>query len=281
MATPTDTVQQTYQRLNKKFVEIVSADDLKEAERLFFEHAGEEDCHHHDHDSDNHSCDADCGHGSESGGHDHHYSETDDFDPEQEDRNMKLPYVRAYWCKELFVVQAELVKEAFKVAIEKRIVSESFFKSVSSVTGFGCGPGSDLIGFLAFLGELRQENQPSSTPVLIGIDAEEGWKEYVEEAGCKFECRKIDTQYLMEMPKYDVIIMCCFASHVGLSQHKEGERSNWDIVAEKCKLLVVLDFDDPIQDSALKERQVFFHNLKGKCAIFPGYALNVYMKQFS
>ena len=193
---------------------------------------------------------------------------------------MTLACFRAYWCKELFVVQAEMVREAFKVAIEKQIVSRSFFKDVNSVAGFGCGPGSDLVGFLAFLEELPQENQPSTPPVLIGVDAEEGWKVYVEEMGCKFECKSVDTQVLMEMPKYDVIIMCCFASHVRLSRSNEGEKSNWDIVAEKCKLLMVLDFDDATQDAALKERQAICYTVKRPLAVYPGYELNVYVKQF-
>lgn len=281
MATPANKIQEVYQRLNKRFVEKLSQEDLKEGEKLFFEHAGDEDCHHHECDSAEHHSHVeaghDCHHGSE--GHDHHHSGTEDYcDPEQEDRNMKLPGFRGYWCKELFVVQAEMVKGAFKVVTDKQFVSKSFFKCVKSVATFGCGPGSDLIGFLAFLEELPHENQPSSTPVLLGIDAEEGWKEYVEEAGCKFECSRVDTQYLKDMPKHDIIIMCCFASHMGLHQCQEGERNNLDIIAEKCKFLMVLDFDDPPLDAALKERQVFYHNLPGECAIFPGYALNVYAK---
>ena len=256
-------VSDVYERLRKKFVDQVSEEDLKEGERLFFEHAGDEECHHHDHEA-----------GDDTAGHDH--CADDECDPEQENRNMKLPFYRAYWCKNLFTLQAGLVKDAFKVVTEKQVVDKAFFKQVKSVAGLGCGPASDLIGFMEFLSELPQEDRPSSTPALVGIDAEEGWGEYVVTTGCTFACQQVDAEFLKQMPNYDIIIMCCLASHMGFA----NEKSNMELIAEKCKFLVILDFDDPTLDAALKEHQFFRHSLPGKTDLFPGYVLNVHAKLF-
>lgn len=281
MAATTTSVQDVYERLCRKFVDIVSQEELKEGERLFFEHAGDEDCQHDHHVDDagdhGHSeSKSECGHGAHGEEQHHHHSSGDDCNPEEEDKNMKLGFYRAYWCKNLFLLQAGLVKEAFKVAVENQVVNKSFFKDVKIVAGFGCGPASDLIGFLEFFKELPEETRSSSHPTLIGIDAEEGWRDYVIEAGCLFECSKVDSIYLKEMPKYDVIVMCCFACHTGLA----NEKTNLDLLAGKCKLLMILDFDDPVLDTAMKERHFFCHTLKGKTDLFPGYELNVYAKQF-
>ena len=254
MATSTvTTISDVYEKLRKAFVDKVSEEDLKEGERLFFQHAGGDE-------------DQECQHD-----HDH-----DDSDPEQEHRNLKMPLYRAYWCKNLFNLQAGLVKDGFKVVTDQQVVDKNFFKQVKSVAGLGCGPASDLIGFMEFLNELPQEDRPSSTPALVGVDAEEGWGEYVVTAGCTFECQKVSTEFLKQMPIYDIIIMCCLANHMGFA----NEKSNMELISKKCKFLVILDFDDPTLDAVLKEQQFFRHSLPGKTELFPGYILNVHAKFF-
>ena len=188
------------------------------------------------------------------------------------------PAFRAAHYKWFFEAQADQAKESFEAAISKAVLENSFFKDVKSVAAFGCGSASELIGFQAFLGGFPKETQPQ-TMELVCFDAEEGWREYAEEIGCTFKCQKIDAKFVEEMPN-DIIILCYSAqAPYALQQgYWYGDKTMWEMLAEKGQLVVVIDFYILDQDETLKREKFTVFKIKEQHPVVPAINVLAYFK---
>ena len=147
-----------------------------------------------------------------------------------------------------------------------------------TVASFGCGPGSDLAGFEASYDSMKLcrlkwlESQPageveaqlesirekSRLESATGYDREPGWRLYMETLGYSFQEQFIDEKFLQEIPPVDVAILCYFAHSALFSQPIQpmeyvpimgrypgdpeyDAKRNWDILMEKCNLILVVD----------------------------------------
>ena len=270
MAITMERVGELYQMVKTKFIDTVDPDQLEKEEKKFdrlkeewleeWTKHGHGHCHSH--------------------GNEHHgpMCDTESLQKQSKEFVTEEPaQFRAVLCKQFFEAQADLAKESFEAAIFKAVLENSFFKDVKSVAAFGCGPASELIGFQAFLGGLPKETQPQ-TVELVGYDAEEGWREYAEEIGCTFKCQKIDAKFVEEMPKYDIIILCYSAHHMPFNKATDGDKTMWEMLAEKGQLVVVIDFYILDQDETLKREKFTVFKIKEQHPVVPAGNVLAYFK---
>jgi hypothetical protein len=120
------------------------------------------------------------------------------------------------------------------------------------VISFGCGPGSDLLGFQQFyeqkkkqrITELLRRRQAQSTQgkprqrqgssvddtktmiqeimnakvSYTGYDSSSGWSEYIDRLGYNFCKQHIDRHFVDGMQSVDVAILCYFSHSANLHQ---------------------------------------------------------------
>ena len=276
MAIPRERVGELYQHLKTKFIDTVDPEKLAKEEKSFDERMKDMTEHNHGHNHD---------HGHEHGhdhGHEHHGPAHDTETVEEHSRRLEKELEeavsRAVYCKKVFEIQADLSRESFEAAVSENILDKSFFTDVKSVASFGCGPAPELIGFQTFLGGLPKECQPAGNLELVGYDAEEGWREFVEEIGCSFECSKINAKFIEEMPKYDIIILCYSAHHLPFNKPTEGDKTMWQMLAAKGRLLVVVDFEIHEQDETLKQENFTLLKIKEKHPMIQSFSVLGYFK---
>ena len=279
MAISRERAGELYQQLKTKFIDTVDPEQFEKEEKKFDERMKHLTEHGHGHD---HHHGDDHGHGHDHGHGDEHHGQARDPTTVEEDsrrfeKEIEEAVARAVYCKKIFETQADLTRESFEAVISENVIEKTFFKDVKSVASFGCGPAPELIGFQAFLGGLPKETQPP-TVELVGYDAEEGWREYAEEIGCTFKCQKIDAKFLEEMPKYDIIILCYSAHHVPFNKATDGDKTMWEMLAEKGRLVVVIDFYILDQDETLKREKFTVIKIKEQHPVVTSFKVVAYFK---
>ena len=271
MAISGERAKELFQQLKTRFIDTVDPEELEKEGKKFEERLkqiGHDHFHGHGHHDHGHHHD-----------HDHHHDSEWLEDRSREfEKEIESAVSRAVYCDKLFEVQTDLSREAFEIAVAKQVVGKSFFKDVKSVASFGCGPAPELVGFQAFLGELAKENQPSGNLELVGYDAEEGWREYVDELGYTFKCNMVDAQFLREMPKYDIIILCFSTHHMPFSKPSGGDKNMWELLGEKGRLLVVIDMNIPDQDEMLNKEKFTLLKMREKHPLVEAFAVNAHFK---
>ena len=178
------------------------------------------------------------------------------------------------YVQKLFKNRARLTKKAMVKALESNNSQLSTLHQVlldaRTVSSLGCGPGPELIGFQAFLREQLPIDPSDLEMQFTGYDAVASWKKYHEKLGTSFVEQNIDETFLQNFPDVDIVITSYFASSVSLSDRNPDRSSNWDKITSKCRLVIVLDMNDPHQRNSLKkrgfiefsvndEREVLFH----------------------
>ena len=113
-------------------------------------------------------------------------------------------------------------------------------------------------------------------PTYTGYDSVEGWEAYVKRLRYDFRCEGINKRFIQTMPNVDVVILCYFAHSANFSEKEKetvweekpnGRRVSknkrlWDYLAEKCKMIIVLDVNDPLQNNCLNKRKYWSTTLK-------------------
>lgn len=275
MAISVQKAKELYLRLKAKFLDTLDQEEFAKHEEEFLQRL-----HSHQHDQDGH----DHSHGHDHGHHHSHGQQPDHGDAlakrseELDEAFFSSKLSQAVYCKLVFEMQSDMAREAFELAVAKGIVTSSFFSGVKSVASFGCGPAPELIGFQTFLGGLSKESVPTAGVELVGIDAAEGWRPYVEETGCKFQHKMIDGQFIKEMPKFDIILLVCSAHHLPFSKPVEGDRTMWDLLGGKARFIVVIDFNNKDQEAELKKYGFVQFQLREKHPLVEVFSINVNFK---
>ena len=190
---------------------------------------------------------------------------------------------QAVYCRRLFVTRAEMICCVLSAFETKTLLPNLLYDTINlksrclSVASFGCGPGSDLVGFEAFYSNLKiryiqslqakkvsmNESryseelkciQEAKVDSITGYDSAAGWTRYLEVLDYSFQHQVIDCQFVAQMEPVDVLILSYFAHNAYFSTPLDPPQNlitmdgyiidtirNWDIVMQKSKLIIVLD----------------------------------------
>lgn len=187
------------------------------------------------------------------------------------------------YCERLFVTRAAMIYSVLSVFETKTCLPNLLYDTNTlkptalHIASFGCGPGSDLVGFQAFysslkttckqalqtkkasLNELRYSEElrcikEAKIESVIGYDSAAGWSRYLEVLGYSFKHQVINSQFVAQMEPVDVLILSYFAHNANFSRPLDPPQylftvdgyaidylRNWDILMQKSKLIIVLD----------------------------------------
>ena len=187
------------------------------------------------------------------------------------------------YCERLFITRAAIIYSVLSVFETNNWLPNLLYDTKTlkpralHVASFGCGPGSDLVGFQAFysslktmykqalqtrkesLSELRYSEElkcvnEAKIESIIGYDSAAGWSRYLEVLGYSFKHQVINSQFVAQMEPTDVVILSYFAHNANFSRPLDPPQylltvdgyvidslRNWDILMQKSKLIIVLD----------------------------------------
>ena len=187
---------------------------------------------------------------------------------------------QAVYCEKLFMTRAAMICYVLSAFETKKYLPNLFYDTTTlklrtlHVASFGCGPGSDLVGFEALysnlkisyiqslqarrasLSESRYSKelkciQEAKIESIIGYDSAAGWRRYLEVLGYSFKHQVIDSQFVAQMEPVDVLILSYFAHNAHFSKPLDPPQclitvdgyaiDYWDILMQKSKLIIVLD----------------------------------------
>ncbi len=188
------------------------------------------------------------------------------------------------YCERLFITRAAMIYSILSVFETRNWLPNLLYDTTTlksralHVASFGCGPGSDLVGFEAFYSSLKMSYvqalhtrmaslnklryseelkciQEAKIDSIIGYDSATGWGRYLEVLGHSFKHQIIDSQFVAQMEPVDVLILSYFAHNALFSKPLDPPQyllavdgytiidrlRNWDILMQKSKLIIVLD----------------------------------------
>lgn len=190
---------------------------------------------------------------------------------------------QAVYCEKLFVTRAEMICCILSAFETKNLLPNLLYDTNTlkprtlRVASFGCGPGSDLVGFEAFYSNLTihyiqslqakkasmNEShyleelkciQEAKIGTITGYDSAAGWARYLEVLDYSFKHQVIDCQFVAQMEPVDVLILSYFAHNAFFSKPLDPPQylitvdgyiadaiRNWDILMQKSKLIIILD----------------------------------------
>lgn len=165
---------------------------------------------------------------------------------------------RAYYTMQLFDARVNLTKRALAKVMEEGFVPRNYFKSIKTVASFGCGPGCDLYGFKAFLGEAFPfSSRGKLSPRMTGYDVELGWMNYLLSLGFDFEHLEVNEAFLNEFSEADVILMSFCTKEILREFSSRGSSKFWKLLTEKAKLLLIIDNAKSSTDDFPSEKEEF------------------------
>ena len=190
---------------------------------------------------------------------------------------------QAVYCERLFMTRAAMICCVLSAFQTKKLLPNLLYDTTTlkskalRVASFGCGPGSDLVGFEALYSNLKisyiqslqarraslSEScyskelkciQEAKIESIIGYDSAASWRRYLEVLGYSFKHQVIDSQFVAQMEPVDVLILSYFAHNAHFSKPLDPPQClitvdgyaidslrNWDILMQKSKLIIVLD----------------------------------------